>query len=696
MAEITHDNKSGKTYNQLTEQFAKPYQYYNPDFNFYDVNQVTMIDEKWETVNVLEDNNISDAWEFENARIQLENRLRDRVKAFIDRYEKNFHPSWIQAEKDYQLDTTARKIFLERLNKSFLTNEKMPIVRTKVDKVATWLYTQKYTVKVNAPRESNKKHIDAVQSYVEWWFSAANTRRAIIDASLDAVKYWTGIVRSWFRTINEETVQKNTWHRWFEPDFVYPYAKQVDPFCIYWDITQDFYSTDIIYRDFFSLPHIEKEKAEYFELSDNQRSLILSHPKPFSNTNHKKVRLIKWLWSDYENVLENSFDFFDENGWVSDFSLLSDSQFYQVNLNQDVCEYVEYWSGDNLVIAINGYIVYDYKNPLPTNRHPFHVINYTSSPWVWIWDGIGTMLQWMQRLYDIMFNAMYDMAKMKAWPMFKKKPWQSFEWMDEVFRREPRGFINIKWDPDLETVETPNPSEVNFAMMNDIMNMIDFAVSPTSYNELQWVSRSATDSEYRFQSLRDALKPLSEHVNDMIWHLVDDWLLMWKEYLPETMRVMIKSENKKKNEYQTITREALAGNYIFETEFDSLKDVNRSLERSQASEFLNSLNMVMKDPVDWRVLVNMEEVLTYITSLYSKNNDFSLSEKEFYDQLKRSQEKMSEIQQSASVWQEQASQPIVWEEATQLDQRAWASWSPVASETGWVPQISELMKWLRE
>lgn len=84
----------------------------------------------------------------------------------------------------------------------------------------------------------------------------------------------------------------------------------------------------------------------------------------------------------------------------------------------------------------------------------------------------------------------------------------------------------------------------------------------------------------------------------MFGMLVDDWLLYAKSYMPEKFRVLISTDNKTRDIYKTINREMLEGNYLFETEFESLKDVNRSLERAQATEFLQSIQMIMKDPVD--------------------------------------------------------------------------------------------------
>jgi hypothetical protein len=75
--------------------------------------------------------------------------------------------------------------------------------------------------------------------------------------------------------------------------------------------------------------------------------------------------------------------------------------------------------------------------------------------------------------------------------------------------------------------------------MNDVLDMANFAISPSTYNQLQGVSRSATDSEYRFQSLRDSLRPLSESINEAFTETVKDWLIMAKKNMPNKFKIAI-------------------------------------------------------------------------------------------------------------------------------------------------------------
>jgi hypothetical protein len=206
-----------------------------------------------------------------------------------------------------------------------------------------------------------------------------------------------------------------------------------------------------------------------------------------------------------------------------------------------MCEYVEYRDGPNLAMCINGYLVYDYKNPLETKRHPFKVINYTRNPGVWVGDGVGTILAGTQKLYDAMFNIMFDLAKFNAGPMFLLKPGQFIEGNEKQLNYEPFTFKQLR-SPDnsnIEALAMPKLDAANFKVMNDILDMANFAISPSTYNQLQGVSRSATDSEYRFQSLRDSLRPLSESINETFTETIKDWLLMAKKNMPQKFKIAI-------------------------------------------------------------------------------------------------------------------------------------------------------------
>ena len=140
-----------------------------------------------------------------------------------------------------------------------------------------------------------------------------------------------------------------------------------------------------------------------------------------------------------------------------------------------------------------------------------------------------------------MFNIMFDLAKFNVGPMFLLKPGQFIEGNEKQLNYEPFTFKQLR-SPDNSTIESlqmPKLDAGNFKVMNDILDMANFAISPSTYNQLQGVSRSATDSEYRFQSLRDSLRPLSESINEAFSEAIKDWLLMARKNMPNKFKIAI-------------------------------------------------------------------------------------------------------------------------------------------------------------
>lgn len=688
----TVDNlEKWKSYDKLQDQFRDRSIYSPSTTEFYKANKIKGKARNGRIVTVENDTQTI------TAVTELENRIRNKVKKYIDMFEATFHPVRIQAIKDYLLCNVDRARDLQKAGRSFLTNEKQPIVRTFVDRVTVGTYTSRYTTKVYATNEDEVEFVEGIQDFIEWAFSSSKTKKWVIDVSNDAVNLGVWFTRSKFWNLDHEQIAKakKEWKK-MNSKAVFPQLEYISPFSIYADPFRDFYEQPVIYRDILSLKDVLRKKKQYFQLTKDQISLVINSAQPVSNKNYNRVKLMKFLEKELSDIkLHPNLD-----------------DYYKVDTTDDLVEYIEYWDVDNLVIMLNGYIVYDDKNPLPTKKHPFKVVNYTRNPGTWIWDWVWTLLSGTQKLYDALFNMMFDLAKFTSWPMFKLKDWQSIEWMKNALEYKPFSFMKIQWDPNIDIFEMPKPDQINFKMMADILDLANFAISPSSYNQLQWVSRSATDSEYRFQSLRDSIRPLAESINEMFKSLINDWLIFAKHLMPNEFTVYVTwADEKQIAKYNTITKDMLAGNYIFETEFDSLKDANKSLERSQILDYLQSLQIIMTDPVDWRVLGDMEEIFKYVSSLFSKDNRFYLSEDDFYAQKKEGMEKLSELQKQME-WMQQQGQSAVQESELLLGNAAWADVaspssnqqqvvpeqrSPVNNEAGLdTPDITEVLKKVRE
>ena len=83
--------------------------------------------------------------------------------------------------------------------------------------------------------------------------------------------------------------------------------------------------------------------------------------------------------------------------------------------------------------------------------------------------------------------------------MFLLQPGQSIEDNEKMLNYEPYSFKQIRGPGKIETLQLPTLDPSVIKTMQDILQMADFAISPSSYNQLAGVSRSATDSQMRYE-----------------------------------------------------------------------------------------------------------------------------------------------------------------------------------------------------
>lgn len=83
----------------------------------------------------------------------------------------------------------------------------------------------------------------------------------------------------------------------------------------------------------------------------------------------------------------------------------------------------------------------------------------------------------------------------------------------------------------------PNPSVSKG--MADILEMSQFALSPSSYNQLQGVSRSATDSNLRYEGLKDSVLALMDSMNNMLNFIANEWIKEAKLKMPNNFKVPV-------------------------------------------------------------------------------------------------------------------------------------------------------------
>jgi hypothetical protein len=164
----------------------------------------------------------------------------------------------------------------------------------------------------------------------------------------------------------------------------------------------------------------------------------------------------------------------------------------------------------------------------------------------------------------------------------------------------------------------PKPDEVNFKMLNEMLDMANFVVDPAAYNQIKSQSRSAADSHYRYEELKNSVKSLMESFNEAMVRTIKDWFRLAKKNLPPKIKFPIKTDTDKNVEWETLDIARLETNMLFETEFNSIANINRILERSQLMEFVQNSRILAEDPITQKYLLNNVKIINIMSELYNR------------------------------------------------------------------------------
>lgn len=624
--------------------------------------------------------------EKKQAKIEVVNRFRGNLSKLMNHRQVTVHSKRIQAIKDYQLTTIDRALQLKKKNMSFLTNEKIPIIRSHTDRIIKALFDGKFTWKVygaeGKDKASNKENI---QHFANWIYSSADIRKRVLEIGTDSILLGNGFLRTGFDPIpldNEQIAKLFKSNDDIEkPDPVkittpLAIAEYISPFNIYAEPYTDFYQQPIYHRYIDSIDNVMNNYKNLFVLDKNQLAFILWSPQYFSQTNYNKIKLIKY-YEDF--LLDNSFGY-------------EMKDLYSINPKSNPVEIIEYEYENEYAILLNGYLVYDWPNPYyyewRKEKHRYKTLSSNAQWWTWLAQWSGITLAGIQKLYDALFNIMFDLAKFAAGPMFIIEPGQWIEWCETQLNYEPFSIKKSRGlqDAKLTVLELPKPDAVNFTMMNNLLEYANMLISPTVYNQIATQSRSATDSEYRKEWLKTQLNDLAENYWNLFDSMLKDYIMYAKKSLGkhemEILNIEWWQEIRKK-----ITPKKLEGNFIYETEFESLKDLNAVVDRSQYIQLMEVINRVGQDPVTGQFLVDMRKFLSKGLELFDQDTGMLLDSKEYYKMLEEAQTKALELQGNL-----QEAQQVIWAETAALNQPGSQVWG--APE--WQIDTASILKEIQE
>ena len=626
--------------------------------------------------------------------------IRLDVLKIINLFEKSFFKNRQISIEDYTLCSLRRQIFLKQKQREHSANAKMPITRTMVDRIRKGIVKANFSLKANALTSEYKNTVEAVQSAINRCYSSSNGRKVLMDVLLSAILNWNWYLKSQFKTPKERiaNIKDPEIKKYVKMSDTYAKMEYISEFELFFDPLLAFKDQRfIVYRSIKPLKSILKTIETLDEKIDEEHlNYVIANPKPFSKKDYSQIRLIKYLWVEAARRWEN----------------YNIDNIYNITFNNDKCEYVEIWTPDTISICINGWIVADTENPYKWRDYPypFYDCHFSDPAWGWsIAEWVGIILADMQKGYDNIFNLLLDHANMAWSPMIWVQAGKVIfnnKSVDHKLQREPRWVLEMedKWNMDFVT--PPPLDQWLISLLQDMLEMANFAVSPTSYSDYTSQSRSAQDSQLRFEWLADSVSLLVDSVSNMLNQVAYNWLLDMSEKMPDLFEIPIYTSDWRIKEWKKINKENLEWKYLFEWWSDSIADVNDMLNKSQLQEFIWYLTRI-GIPWDWSTYLDIPNLLKYINGLYKWPWDIIRDESVYYSKFEEDQKKKAEIQswvqQIQAAWEADAQQimqekQLEWQAELQEQQQSlwlqqWQEQWPSPDKEAQMQAVLQQMMW---
>ena len=603
---------------------------------------------------------------------KTESDLRSDVRKVIEFYSDTFFEVWIQDIMDYSMSGIQRRLEKIKHWVREFSNMKQPIIKTFTDRVVKWIYRTNFSLKMLSVK-NNKTVVKTLQSIAERFYATSKMKRELQEVAKSATLNGNGYYKLIFNTPEETKEFLRQLSHWeaqpieitSEPIKV----EWVSEFDLFYDPSEplNWDQTFVIYRSIKSinsvLENVVQKLDEYVDR--NTLAYICNNPVQFDDNNYNLIRNIIYYEKLYLDKCKSQKNF-DVNN------------FLQMAKDNKEVEYIEIWERNKIYIVINWWLVWCKENPLSKYkyRHPFFGVYLDKIPWTWTGIWMWTSLRNIQRWYDSLFNMIFDNAKKCADPMIEVGAWAfdpDFVW---------------EWGKVTEQhVEFVSPPPLNSEVINALQNLLEmasFMVTPASYWDYQTQSRSATDSNFRTQSLNDSIIMLADAITDSLNICFESLLEQMKDKMPD--KFLLPISKKDEQQWATISKEDIKLNSVFEWSSDSIKEADREADRAQVNEFLNAIISVATDET-WRTVIDRENLVKYFIDLWDLPEDILKTKQQYFNDMKEAQVKQAEAQvEVAQVQQEaQAEAQAEAEQDQMINQQL--GWDADQSDVDFVKQM---------
>ena len=583
--------------------------------------------------------------------------MRETLEIVKNFYSIHLWNKWASAYRNYFMYKLDRALLI----KDFQTNIKSPVVKMYVDAMWTGLYDNVINFRVVGRDREDQKKADDVKAFLEWGFSASNSRMELMQAIKEALICGPGYLKIGFLD-KEKKIEYKKWLKKVTKvtKEQYPYIKYVPVFNLFIDPTVKTFeeSPYVFERNVMTVEAFKKYYGNYF--NDKTEAIIkyaLANPYYFSWYDYNKIKHAAF-WDEREikrfffNYTENN-----NNDWGT-FDIFTQN-YLSFEQNSKYVEVIEYWSDDKHCTMVNGKVFLDEDNPLPLKKKPYVDIEYNKAPGLAFGSWLGVTLEDIQNITDELLNLQMDNTKFQIAPMFQKLKWSDMFSQDaNGLLYEPFKVVEVNTPEWMHRLELGSPEFTGVDMIQFLLQLWEMSEGLNSYS--MWyqnkVERSATWVSALVQAFKSRLLPLVESMNQALAKIAEMWTATAVVMMDDMIAIRQMGKDGKPV-FKDITIDDLVGKYDIEFDAQALKSATREIKRDQLLQLLNTAINWWVDPNTGEYFIDMRELRREIIDSFEMSQDLVMNSKEVNKEKTKSMilQAKSEQQVQQAV---QATQPM--------------------------------------
>jgi hypothetical protein len=548
----------------------------------------------------------------------------------------SYFPYCLKMYKNFYMYPVDRFENLVKTKEAWRTNIKSPLTHTytmAVYNMVTQASIEFFVIDKNGDNDKLSEemltlvdYIKDKEEYIGQWESV----------TFDAVLLWTGIAASTFidYTIKSEYMNAKWQKVPIEEVSQYPMMQYKSPFN---------------YMRYGSQTNADKR----FEL---ERIIVplnaLPTMYPYLKISQKKLEEIS-TWADYISnfdfeAIKAYMPFYshsthtglmwgDGNLWPSISTRFSEKGFRNI-LNDDTFDIKKAKQIEVLEVS-NMYYVTVYANGVnlgtmptqwPYKKSKYVTCAYKTSPWIFQWLGIGTVVAPLQDTFDAILNSRIDNVKLSVNQMYMMDSSMTLFWNKSSITTTPWGVIkvsNMDWLRPLQMNEVKNSAyEETNAMMGMVQGAV--AIAAPMLGIQQKVERVAAWPEMLKTAADNQLAPLLRNMERFMGQMFKRFIILAKVYMSESEIDNILWED---NEFNKADLESIMKDYDYTFAISSPQlDLNQS-RRMQLLELLK----VAQDGIQAGnpTSLSVEKLTEAIIDSYSLPKDLKLKQEQVNEMM---------------------------------------------------------------